>query len=154
MYRIVFDDGKNYRKARQVCKEDFFLRALSGLRGKNSWPSATDLDSIAPNHPVYLTAKSLHAAWVNRRALQAAPIEIGTPNPPGGGIVRDGQGAATGILLEAAMSLVADRIPASAPEAIAQEIAAAQGSSGDAIENFARRYNGRDHQYQNNHKAL
>jgi len=27
-----------------------------------NWPTANELDSIAPNNPVYLTAKSLHAA--------------------------------------------------------------------------------------------
>ena len=26
------------------------------------WPNAADLDAVAPQHPVYLTAKSLHAA--------------------------------------------------------------------------------------------
>ena len=96
---------------------------------QNDWGghgTAMELDLVAPENPVYLTAKSLHAAWVNSRALQAALIESPTPNPPGGVIVRDGQGAPTGILLESALSLVADRIPTSAPEAIAQEIAAAQ----------------------------
>ena len=29
------------------------------------WPGAADLDAVAPHNPVYLTAKSLHAAWVN-----------------------------------------------------------------------------------------
>ena len=96
---------------------------------QNDWGghgTATELDSVAPENPVYLTAKSLHAAWVNRRALQAGLIETATPDPPGGAIVRDGRGAPTGILLESAVSLVADRIPASAPEEIAQEIAGAQ----------------------------
>ncbi|MGZ9233929.1 MAG: amidohydrolase family protein, partial [Anaerolineales bacterium] len=44
-----------------------------GLR-ESSWPSAADLDAIAPNNPVYLTAKSLHASWANTAALKAANI--------------------------------------------------------------------------------
>ncbi|MCX8025588.1 MAG: amidohydrolase family protein, partial [Thermanaerothrix sp.] len=39
---------------------------------QNEWPegfgSARELDVVAPNHPVFLTAKSLHAAWVNSMA--------------------------------------------------------------------------------------
>ena len=29
------------------------------------WPTAAELDAVAPDHPVYLTAKSLHAGWSN-----------------------------------------------------------------------------------------
>ncbi|MFN8385692.1 MAG: amidohydrolase family protein [Anaerolineales bacterium] len=36
-----------------------------------NWPIASELDSIAPNNPVYLTAKSLHAGWVNTNALKS-----------------------------------------------------------------------------------
>ena len=39
-----------------------------------TWPSLTDLDNIAPINPVYLTAKSLHAAWANSAALKLAGI--------------------------------------------------------------------------------
>ncbi|HLE22929.1 MAG TPA: amidohydrolase [Anaerolineales bacterium] len=96
---------------------------------QNDWGghgTAAELDHVAPENPVYLTAKSLHAAWVNSRALQSARIDPATPDPVGGAIVRDGQGAPTGILLEFAMSLVADRIPVASTEAIAGQIAAAQ----------------------------
>ena len=37
-----------------------------------AWPGAADLDAVAPQVPVYLTAKSLHAAWVNSAALRLA----------------------------------------------------------------------------------
>ncbi len=64
------------------------------------------LDQIAPRHPVYLTAKSLHAAWANSEALFRAGITHNTPDPEGGSIQRDAQGTPTGILFEAAMQLV------------------------------------------------
>src|SRR5215212_5674854 len=35
----------------------------------NVWPTAAELDALAPNNPVYLTAKSLHASWANTYAL-------------------------------------------------------------------------------------
>lgn len=72
-------------------------------------PTAADLDALAPNNPVYLTAKSLHAAWANTSALNLANITSDTPNPKDGVIQRDHAGRATGALLETAMSLV-DRI--------------------------------------------
>ena len=85
------------------------------------WPTARELDAIAPNHPVYLTAKSLHAAWANTKAMQMANIAAQTPDPHNGQIQRDSQGNATGVLLETAMELVGHVIP----EASIGEIAAA-----------------------------
>lgn len=70
-----------------------------------------DLDTAVPDHPVYLTAKSLHAAWVNRAALIRAGIDANTPDPPGGRIGRDEHGSPTGLLFESALQLVASRIP-------------------------------------------
>jgi predicted amidohydrolase YtcJ len=77
----------------------------------SGWPHASHLDAIAPNHPVYLTAKSLHVAWVNSAALKIAGITASTPDPRNGGIQRDQFGEPTGILLESAMDLVSNVIP-------------------------------------------
>ena len=76
---------------------------------------------------MYLGAKSGHAAWVNSAALRAAGITDTTPNPPGGSILRDAGGRATGILLEApAMNLVYTLIPEPTPEQVAGWMGAAQ----------------------------
>ena len=97
---------------------------------QNNWPegygTAQSLDQVAPNHPVYLTAKSLHAAWVNSLALQAAQISLNTPNPPGGEIKRESQGNPTGILFESAMQLVERAIPTPSVEALVQSLRDAQ----------------------------
>ncbi|MFN3490843.1 MAG: amidohydrolase [Anaerolineales bacterium] len=79
--------------------------------GNSDFPTKEELDVIAPNNPVYLTAKSLHAAWANTAALKLANITNNTPNPKDGAIERDASGNATGILLETAMGLVSSRIP-------------------------------------------
>jgi predicted amidohydrolase YtcJ len=92
----------------------------------NSWPSAADLDTIAPNNPVYLTAKSLHASWANTAALNASNITSQTPDPHNGQIQRDDQGAATGILLETAMELVGSVIPEPGIREIADAMEKAQ----------------------------
>lgn len=91
-----------------------------------SFPTARDLDSVAPEHPVYLRAKSGHAGWANTLALKRAAITPDTPAPPGGEIQRDAHGQPTGILFEAAMALVGDRIPPPSEEALADMMIAAQ----------------------------
>ena len=92
----------------------------------NGFPSAADLDRIAPHHPVYLTAKSLHAGWANSAALEAAGITLNTPDPKDGVLQRDASGRLTGILLESAMKLVSEAIPKPGVDEIAAAIAAAQ----------------------------
>ncbi|MGH2525034.1 MAG: amidohydrolase, partial [Anaerolineales bacterium] len=69
---------------------------------QNLWggfPSAADLDRVAPAHPVLLRAKSGHAAWANSLALKMAGVTAGTTSPRGGEIQRDANGEPTGILL-------------------------------------------------------
>ena len=84
---------------------------------KEGFGTAQMLDSVCDEHPVYLTAKSVHAAWVNSRALALAGINAQTLDPPGGKIQRDQSGDPTGILLEgSATSLVESIIPGPTPE--------------------------------------
>jgi predicted amidohydrolase YtcJ len=97
---------------------------------QNNWVegfgSAADLNKVAPDHPVYLTAKSLHAGWANSSALLAAGIDSNSPNPSDGEIQRDGHGEPTGILLEGAMKLVANIIPEPEGDELANIISDAQ----------------------------
>jgi predicted amidohydrolase YtcJ len=92
---------------------------------QNDWdgnfPTAAELDAVSPNNPVYLTAKSLHAAWANTSALKLASITDETPDPKDGAVQRDAKGKATGIMIETAMALV----NAAVPEATLAELEAA-----------------------------
>ncbi len=90
------------------------------------FPSAADLDTVAPQHPVYLAAKSGHAAWVNTAALKRCGITASTADPPGGQIQRDTAGQPTGLLFEAAMGLVADQIARPSPTQLAEQMQDAQ----------------------------
>lgn len=83
---------------------------------KQIFPTKTDLDKIAPNHPVYLTRVDGHVSWVNSAALKLAGITKETKNPEGGEIERDANGEATGILKETAQSLVLKFVPPTTPE--------------------------------------
>ena len=73
--------------------------------------NAADLDTAAPNNPVFLQAKSGHAAWANSKAMQLAGISKDSEDPSGGVIVRDHQGNPTGIFFENAMSIIGDLVP-------------------------------------------
>lgn len=96
----------------------------------HAFPTAADLDSVAPHNPVYLTAKSGHAAWVNSAALRLAEITANTPDPPGGSFHRDARGQPTGLLLEeTAMDRVYRLVPAPTPEQAADLMVAAQQSA-------------------------
>ena len=90
------------------------------------WPTAADLDAVAPNNPIYLTAKSLHTAWVNTTALRLANIAANTPDPDNGRIQRDAGGQPTGILLETATELVSQVIPQPSVERLAEALQQAQ----------------------------
>jgi predicted amidohydrolase YtcJ len=93
----------------------------------HAFPTAADLDAVAPHNPAYLTAKSKHAAWVNSAALKQAGITARTPDPPGGSFQRDHHGQPTGILLEeTAMQRVFNLAPKPTPEQIADLMAQAQ----------------------------
>ncbi len=94
--------------------------------GGEGWPNATNLDQIAPNNPVYLTAKSLHAGWANSAALKLADVTASSPDPVNGRLQRDSRGALTGILLESAMELINRALPAPTVDEIASAIEKAQ----------------------------
>jgi predicted amidohydrolase YtcJ len=77
------------------------------------FPTRADLDTVAPDNPVFLTRADGHAAIANSAALRIAKIDKETPNPFGGEILRDKQtGEATGMLLDHAQGLVGKNIPA------------------------------------------
>ena len=90
------------------------------------FPNRADLDDIVGDRPVFLERIDGHAGVVNGAALALAGIDSNTANPAGGSIERDGDGRATGMLIDNAMSLVQSRLPAPTPamqrEALAQAL--------------------------------
>jgi predicted amidohydrolase YtcJ len=88
--------------------------AMSAFPGGT--PSALDLDTVAPDRPVFLPNRDHHGAWVNSRALELAGITADTPDPPDGRIERLSDGRPQGTLHEGAMDLVAGLQPDLPPE--------------------------------------
>ncbi len=85
---------------------------------ENRLPICSDLDSVAPDHPVALWRTDLHLAVANTTALAVAGIDSSTPNPPEGIIGRDVHGRPDGILRELAVNLIRKQIPQPGQEAI------------------------------------
>jgi predicted amidohydrolase YtcJ len=123
----------------QQCLDAVAARVKKSLPGEwilghgwnqNNWPEGFGtkdlLDGIAPRNPVYLTAKSLHAGWVNSAALELAGISDHSPDPQGGQIQRSSTGSPTGILFETAMSLISNVIPEPTVEQVSEAIYTAQ----------------------------
>jgi len=82
-----------------------------GKLAENRYIYASDLDPVTPEHPVYLSHTMGHYGVANSLALQMANITRATPDPPGGTIDRGPDGEPTGVLKEAAQSLVMDLMP-------------------------------------------
>ncbi len=140
-----YSQGLSYVNCETATRQECLQRVADKVKGvsqgewirghgwnQNNWPEGfgnyADLDAIAPQHPVYLTAKSLHASWVNSVALQLAGITSSTPDPAGGKILRDATGRPTGLLLESAMELLKSAIPAITVEDVRENILTAQSN--------------------------
>jgi predicted amidohydrolase YtcJ len=97
---------------------------------QNNWPEGfgtiKELDAIVSDKPVFLTAKSLHAAWANSVALRMVGINAATQDPEGGVIGRDEAGNPNGLLFETAMEQFYAKLPTPTQEVITQAIGDAQ----------------------------
>lgn len=71
----------------------------------------TELDEVAPNHPVLLKRICRHALIANSKALQLANISKETIDPVGGVIVRDVDDHPTGYLLDKAQEMILNIAP-------------------------------------------
>ncbi len=74
------------------------------------FPSAADLDAVV-ERPVWLNRIDGHAGWANSAALRRAGISVETADMPGGQILRNENGDATGVLVDRAMELVEAVVP-------------------------------------------
>ena len=96
---------------------------------QNPWggefPTRASLDAALGERPAALRRVDGHAAWVNTAALAIAGITRATPDPAGGKIVRDASGEPTGVLVDAAMDLVDQHVPAPSRDARERRIRAA-----------------------------
>ena len=85
---------------------------------ENRLPTLAELDAAAPRHPVF-ARRGGHLAVVNTRALKAAGVGPGTPDPPGGKFERAPDGTLNGVLESGAVWQVFAFAPPPAPAELA-----------------------------------
>jgi predicted amidohydrolase YtcJ len=125
------------REVRSVEEVAAIVRKAAASRAKGEWiqgrawdqtnwggvfPTEQALSAAAPDNPVYLTRVDGHAGWANRRAIEIAGVTKGTPDPPGGRIVRGKDGQPTGIFVDRAQGLIARKIPPATQEQVRRRL--------------------------------
>jgi predicted amidohydrolase YtcJ len=96
---------------------------------QNDWdvkefPENKKLNELFPDRPILLTRVDGHAAIVNQKALDLAGIKAGDTLT--GGEIEEMEGTLTGILIDNAVDLVAEKIPAATDEQFKKALQAAQ----------------------------
>jgi len=138
-YALVLEHINCETATREECLQKVAEKATESKPGEwilghgwnqNDWEEgygyAPDLDRAAPDNPVFLSAKSLHAAWVNSAALKLARISPATDDPPGGRFSRDESGSPDGLLFETAIQVVQGIIPEPSLEEVCRAVMGAQ----------------------------
>src|SRR5262249_7142573 len=106
---LRWDGGPSLADARRMLEERAarppppqWVRVVGGWTefqfAERRMPTLDEINAASPDTPVFV----LHLydrALLNRAALRAVGYTKDTPEPPGGGIVRDGQGNPTGLLV-------------------------------------------------------
>jgi predicted amidohydrolase YtcJ len=78
-------------------------------------PTRAWVDSVTPDHPVWVSRLDGHMALANSAALRAAGVTAATGDVPGGAVVRDARGEPTGVLKDNAQALVDRVVPPPSP---------------------------------------
>jgi predicted amidohydrolase YtcJ len=93
-------------------------------------PTREWIDAATPKNPVWISRLDGHMGLANSLALKIAGVTRTTPTPPGGFIVHDpSSGDPSGILKDAAQSLVSRQVPAAALD---QKLQAARAATAHA----------------------
>lgn len=75
-------------------------------QSEQKYPTHHTISEIAPDHPVILVHASGHSLFANEKAMELAGINLETPDPSGGKIIRDRDKNAIGVFEERAMTAI------------------------------------------------
>ncbi len=79
--------------------------------GWGRWPTAEELERVAPGRRAVFWAHDHHSYWVSSAALASAGVTAATPDPEGGVVRREADGRPSGVLHETAARLVSVHVP-------------------------------------------
>ncbi|HTR26838.1 MAG TPA: amidohydrolase [Terriglobales bacterium] len=89
-------------------------------------PTHELIDDVTPHNPVFVNRVDAHTMLTNSLAMKLAGVDRNTPDVAGGVIGRDAQGNPTGIVIDAAKSLIERVIPKPTVPQLAEALYAAQ----------------------------
>ncbi len=97
-----------------------------------AFPTATILDEVVPDRPVWLRRVDGHAAWANSKAMELAGISRETTSPSDGQIIRDQHGEPTGVFIDGAMGLIDQAVPSLSQDDLRRLLLRAQDAAIEA----------------------
>ena len=111
----TLDDGlARLRAAHEALPPDAWLEGHGWDSDRwGGWPTADQLETVAPGRRAALWAHDHHALWASHAALATA--DFGADDPPGGVVRRAPDGTPEGVLYEAATRLVTIHVPPLSP---------------------------------------
>jgi predicted amidohydrolase YtcJ len=121
LVRLIRAYAADHPDAAWIIGSGWFLGAIPG-----GTPHRRDLDLAVGDRPAFFPNRDGHSAWVSSKALELAGITADTPDPIGGRIERDPDGAPSGSLHESAMDLVERIIPPNTPAEVEAGLIRAQ----------------------------
>ena len=118
----TLDDGlARLRAAHEALPPDAWLEGHGWDSDRwGGWPTADQLETVAPGRRAALWAHDHHALWASHAALATA--DFGADDPPGGVVRRAPDGTPEGVLYEAATRLVTIHVPPLTPDDLAAAI--------------------------------
>jgi predicted amidohydrolase YtcJ len=136
---IIYEMGADLTRVESIEKLQGRLRAVADKAPSSNWimgfqfeeqhletprmPTRHDLDRACPHRPAFILKHDCHTIIANSRAIEAAGISAGTPDPRGGRIDRETDGNPVGVFRETAMHYILRAMPL--PEVQTVEAAAA-----------------------------
>ncbi len=72
-------------------------------QGVDKYPSHNSISKLTPDNPTLLIHASGHSCFANQKAMELLGVNIETPDPEGGKIIRNSKGLPIGIFEERAM---------------------------------------------------
>jgi predicted amidohydrolase YtcJ len=91
-----------------------------------AFPTASVLDAVVADRPVWLRRVDGHAGWANSEAMRRAKVTKDSQAPADGQIIRDQQGRPTGVFVDGAMGLVGRVVPPPTKLDVRRRLLAAQ----------------------------
>ena len=118
----TFEEGlARLRAAHQALPPEAWLEGHGWDSDRwGGWPTADQLEAVAPGRRAIVWAHDHHALWASHAAL--ATGGFGADDPPGGVVRRASDGTPEGVLYESATRLVTVHVPPLTPDDLAAAI--------------------------------